>query len=191
MCSYKQDGLVKQSFSICTADNQKLHLISYYNKRDVLNGRLQQPTTDSVLGNIVIPKGFYPDLNPLDTSGGHFATLHIMRQQSHQEMDDNDDDHSDYDNEMDQSSTSSTSFSPPSLSSSSPCSSVEDINMDSLPSPLYNALPPPSPSCISSQHYSSSTPTSCLLPTQEIVWGKIPSSEDQRQLQAIQGLLKL
>ncbi|KAI8336213.1 Gti1/Pac2 family-domain-containing protein [Chlamydoabsidia padenii] len=144
MCSYKQDGLIKQSFSICTADNQKLHLISYYNKRDVLNGRLQQPSMDPALGSIVVPKGVYPDLNPLDTSGGHSATLHNMH-----------------------------------------------INMDLLPSPTYSPFHPQlssSSSSSSSQHYAC-LPT--LLPIQEIAWEKIPSSEDQRQLQAIQGLLKL
>ncbi|KAI8089157.1 Gti1/Pac2 family-domain-containing protein [Halteromyces radiatus] len=154
-CSYKQDGLVKQSFSICTANNQKLHLISYYSKRDVLNGKLKQPTMDPVLANITIPKGLYPDLNPLDTSGGHTATLHNMRQQQQEEEDDDDD-------------------SPPSLSSS-PCTSDEDIIMDLLPA--YH----------SHNYYQSSS----LLPIQDIAWEKLPSSEDQRQLQAIQGLLKL
>ncbi|SAM09679.1 hypothetical protein [Absidia glauca] len=192
MCSYKQDGLIKQSFSICTADNQKLHLISYYNKRDVLNGRLQQPSMDPALGSIVIPKGVYPDLNPLDTSGGHSATLHNMRQQAtyQQEEDDEDDDS---DREVPSSSSSSAasamSFSPPSLSSS-PCTSDEDINMDLLVSPAYSPFPPPPLSSSSHQHYAC-LPVTSLLPIQEIAWEKIPSSEDQRQLQAIQGLLKL
>ncbi|KAI7854174.1 Gti1/Pac2 family-domain-containing protein, partial [Circinella umbellata] len=81
-CSYKQDGLIKQSFSICTAANQKLHLISYYTKTDVLTGRLKQPSADPMLSQIVVPKGLYPELNPLDTSGGHSATIHNMRQAS-------------------------------------------------------------------------------------------------------------
>ncbi|ORX50813.1 hypothetical protein DM01DRAFT_1367735 [Hesseltinella vesiculosa] len=78
LCSYKADGLIKQSFSICTANHQKLHLISYYSKRDVMSGRLKQPTLDPALNNIVVPKGLYPDMNPLDTSGGHSSTpLHL------------------------------------------------------------------------------------------------------------------
>ncbi|CAO3589229.1 unnamed protein product [Absidia cylindrospora] len=185
MCSYKQDGLVKQSFSICTAENQKLHLISYYNKKDVLSGRLQQPTLDPVLSKISIPKGLYPIMNPLDTSGGHSATLHNLRQQSYQEEQQEED--SDDDDHHSHSSPSSSYSSPPSLSSS-PFTSDEDINMDVLPSPAYSPFPPP-PSTSSQQH--AYLPSSLLLPTQEIAWEKMPSSEDQRQLQAIQGLLRL
>ncbi|KAI8089177.1 Gti1/Pac2 family-domain-containing protein [Halteromyces radiatus] len=81
-CSYKPNGLIKQSFSICTASNQKMHLISYYSKADVIKGKLTLPSMDLRLGNIVIPKGFYPELNPLDTSGGHSATLHLMMKAS-------------------------------------------------------------------------------------------------------------
>ncbi|KAI9319020.1 Gti1/Pac2 family-domain-containing protein, partial [Dichotomocladium elegans] len=58
---YKADGLIKQSFSICTARNQKLHLISYYSKADVVSGRLKIPSVDRSLGEITIPKGVYPD----------------------------------------------------------------------------------------------------------------------------------
>lgn len=55
--SYKVNGLIKQSFSICTSRNQKLHLISYYKKQDV--GKLKRP---SEMFNFDIPKGVYPDL---------------------------------------------------------------------------------------------------------------------------------
>ncbi|ORZ11069.1 Gti1/Pac2 family-domain-containing protein [Absidia repens] len=202
MCSYKQDGLVKQSFSICTGENQKLHLISYYNKKDVLSGRLQQPTLDPILSKISIPKGLYPIMNPLDTSGGHSATLHNLRQQSYQEgnyedqeAESDDDDvpadhhiHSSSSSSSSSSSASSSSYSSPPSLSSSPFTSDEDINMDLLPSPAYSPFPPP-PSTSSQQH--AYLPSSLLLPTQEIAWEKMPSSEDQRQLQAIQGLLRL
>lgn len=80
--TYKTNGLIKQSFSICTAANQKLHLISYYNKADVVAGRLTQPTADCTLSNIVVPRGVYPDLNPLDTGGGHSATVRNIRRPS-------------------------------------------------------------------------------------------------------------
>ncbi|KAI9018519.1 Gti1/Pac2 family-domain-containing protein [Phycomyces nitens] len=78
-CSYKSNGLIKQSFSICTVNNQKIHLISYYTKADIGSGRLVQPSKHPQLSKIAIPKGYYPELNPLDTSGGHSATLHSMR----------------------------------------------------------------------------------------------------------------
>ncbi|KAG0379373.1 hypothetical protein BGX24_000717 [Mortierella sp. AD032] len=60
--SYRQNGLLKQSFSITTADNQKLHLISYYTTDDVSAERLRNtPSTDPQLSKIVIPKGLYPE----------------------------------------------------------------------------------------------------------------------------------
>ncbi|OAD73022.1 hypothetical protein PHYBLDRAFT_6945, partial [Phycomyces blakesleeanus NRRL 1555(-)] len=63
-CSYKPNGLIKQSFSICTVNNQKIHLISYYTKADVASGRLMQPSHHPQLSKISIPKGYYPELNP-------------------------------------------------------------------------------------------------------------------------------
>lgn len=192
MCSYKQDGLIKQSFSICTAENQKLHLISYYSKKDVLSGRLQQPTLDPALNKITIPKGLYPIMNPLDTSGGHSATLYNLRQQSYQE--DDEEEEQDQDDSMDllhASSSSSSYSSPPSLSSS-PFTSDEDINMDlSSSSPAFSPFPPPPTSAQQTSAQQTSALPTFLLPTQEIAWEKMPFSEDQRQLQAIQGLLRL
>lgn len=43
---YKSDGLIKQSFSITTASNRKLHVISYYRKQDVRMGLLQRVSED-------------------------------------------------------------------------------------------------------------------------------------------------
>ncbi|KAG1039271.1 hypothetical protein G6F43_012549 [Rhizopus delemar] len=77
---YKPDGLIKQSFSICTASNQKLHLISYYSKADI--SRLTRPSDDPRLSKIEIPKGHYPEINPLDIGGGHTASIHSMRLES-------------------------------------------------------------------------------------------------------------
>ncbi|KAG2207404.1 hypothetical protein INT47_006879 [Mucor saturninus] len=170
-CSYKRDGLIKQSFSICTATNQKLHLISYYSKSDVLAGRLKQPSTDPLMGQISVPKGLYPELNPLDTSGGHSATLHSMR-------------HGDNLPSSPCLSQQSIIDSSPSLSFS-PSTCDDDIIMtDLLPSPhsIYSSVPtsPLSPII-----------NSLSLPAQDIAWEKFPSSEDQRQLRALQGLLRL
>ncbi|KAJ8656806.1 hypothetical protein O0I10_007402 [Lichtheimia ornata] len=179
-CSYKQDGLIKQSFSICTAANQKLHLISYYTKTDVLTGKLRQPSADPMFSQIVVPKGLYPELNPLDTSGGHSATLHSMRQTS--------------------SLTSASPQQPPAMQqppspppslSSSPLSSDEDMvdssfhqqdSYYSAPTTTWSsnscnlALPPPS------SFYQHSLPP---LAVQEVAMDRIPSSEDQRQLRAL------
>lgn len=161
-CSYKRDGLIKQSFSICTATNQKLHLISYYSKSDVLAGRLKQPSTDAIMSQILIPKGLYPELNPLDTSGGHSATIHNMKSMPSPSL---------------STTTLSSSPSPPPSLSSSPSTCDDDIIMnDILPSP--NSI-------------ISSLPTTYTLPAQDIAWEKFPSSEDQRQLRALGGLLRL
>lgn len=43
---YKTDGLTKQSFSITTASNRKLHVISYFRKQDVRMGLLRRVSED-------------------------------------------------------------------------------------------------------------------------------------------------
>ncbi|KAI8140490.1 Gti1/Pac2 family-domain-containing protein [Fennellomyces sp. T-0311] len=193
-CSYKQDGLIKQSFSICTAANQKLHLISYYTKTDVLTGRLKQPSADPMLSQIVVPKGLYPELNPLDTSGGHSATIHNMRQASM--------------SSPPMHNKPSCPPSPPPSLSSSPISSDEDMVIDSSPPyETYYAAPaqpstasfcqslpplyPPSSQPSTRSQPPLSSPSSPLLPVQEIPMNRLPSSEDQRQLKALHDLLQL
>ncbi|KAF8921639.1 hypothetical protein BGZ58_004092, partial [Dissophora ornata] len=60
--SYRDKGLLKQSFSITTSDNQKLHLISYYTNDDVNMGHLHNtPSQDPRFVDIVVPKGVYPE----------------------------------------------------------------------------------------------------------------------------------
>ncbi|BFZ56914.1 Gluconate transport-inducing protein [Savitreella phatthalungensis] len=60
---YKADGLVKQSFSITTSEDQKLHLISYFARSDPASAQLQAPSTDSALAHITIPRGLYPEVS--------------------------------------------------------------------------------------------------------------------------------
>lgn len=43
---YKPEGLIKQSFSITTTSGRKLHVISYFTKRDVREGRLRRVSED-------------------------------------------------------------------------------------------------------------------------------------------------
>jgi len=43
---YKPDGLIKQSFSITTSSGRKLHVISYFTKRDIREGRLRRVSED-------------------------------------------------------------------------------------------------------------------------------------------------
>ncbi|KAG0331128.1 hypothetical protein BG004_001807 [Podila humilis] len=62
---YRPDGLLKQSFSITTSENQKLHLISYFTNDDVNSGRLAlTPTQDPHFSQLVIPLGIYPETAP-------------------------------------------------------------------------------------------------------------------------------
>ncbi|GAA5804604.1 Gti1/Pac2 family-domain-containing protein [Helicostylum pulchrum] len=163
--SYKHNGLIKQSFSICTASNQKIHLISYYAKSDVMSGRLQRPINDTMLNTIEIPKGLYPELNPLDIGGGHSASMHSIHANRH--------------NSFDSSSQCSDTSSPPPLSSSSPQTSEDDFH-DNLLSPLSSWSPGPAIRLLAD-----------LLPVQDIPWEKLPSSEDKRQLNALRNQVKI
>ncbi|KAF3934369.1 hypothetical protein ABW19_dt0208346 [Dactylella cylindrospora] len=56
---YKPDGLMKQSFSITTSSNQKLHLISYYARSQ--SSPLMQPSADPQLKHILPLPGMYPE----------------------------------------------------------------------------------------------------------------------------------
>jgi Gti1/Pac2 family transcription factor len=58
---YKPDGLMKQSFSITTSNNQHLHLISYYSRSHPNAPGLQQPSTDPNLRTVRPAKGLYPE----------------------------------------------------------------------------------------------------------------------------------
>jgi hypothetical protein len=158
--SYKHNGLIKQSFSICTASNQKIHLISYYSKSDVLSGKLKRPCHDPILNAIEVPKGLYPELNPLDIGGGHSASMHSIIQRH---------------NSIDSTSTissRSSSIAPSLSSSTSPQSSEDDFN-EQLSS--LNTCHSPSVAFIAANG----------LPIQDIAWDRLPSSEDKRQLNAI------
>ncbi|KAF3912379.1 hypothetical protein AA313_de0208241 [Arthrobotrys entomopaga] len=62
---YKPDGLMKQSFSITTSTNRKLHLISYYARSQNMDG-LKPPSADPQLNHIVPRPGMYPEQTLLD-----------------------------------------------------------------------------------------------------------------------------
>ncbi|CEP13291.1 hypothetical protein [Parasitella parasitica] len=180
--SYKQNGLMKQSFSICTTSNQKIHLISYYTKSDVLSGSLLRPSQDQQFSSIEIPKGLYPELNPLDIGGGHIASMHHY--QRHDSID------SSITDNLSVSSSSSTNSSPPPpslTSSTSPQSSEDDFN-ETILSPLNHV------NVYHQQHDSPQLPSptpSYLLPIQDIAWEKFPSSEDDRQLNALRSQVRI
>ena len=58
---YKPDGLMKQSFSITTQMNQRLHLISYFTRPHPTAPNLSSPSTDPALRHIRPQKGMYPE----------------------------------------------------------------------------------------------------------------------------------
>ncbi|ORZ24137.1 Gti1/Pac2 family-domain-containing protein [Absidia repens] len=219
-CSYKPNGLIKQSFSICTVSNQKMHLISYYSKADVVNGRLTRPSMDPNLNKIVIPKGMYPELNPLDTSGGHSATLHLMIKHStngHQQYTIDTNTTSGNSNSSSNSSSKLHSkkefvyVQPPSLSSS-PLSTCSDEDLWSLSQTATSFLPhhqhhhhhsttsitngQPSPPLIESGfppppiHTKHAQP-SCLSPPVQVWKPYSLQSEDTRQLDALKSQLRI
>ncbi|KAI8056969.1 Gti1/Pac2 family-domain-containing protein, partial [Syncephalis plumigaleata] len=55
-------GLVKRTISVTVSENRKLHLISYFRKRDIVEGRLRSPRQDSTLSGLSIPPELYPDV---------------------------------------------------------------------------------------------------------------------------------
>lgn len=170
--SYKPNGLIKQSFSICTATNQKLHLISYITKDDVYTGSLLQPSSDPKLRQIAVPIGLYPELNPVDTNAGsHTSTTQSLLRHSS--------------SIIDHQAT-------PSLSSS-PCASSDDDPTMSSPITYYAPSSPPVTSNNNNNTcLSSSTLRDLPLPTDSL-FPSIPtvSSEDKRQLQALHCQLRL
>jgi hypothetical protein len=50
---YKENGLIKQSFSITTQSSEKIHIISYYTEADVTDRKLICPTDDSTLAKSI------------------------------------------------------------------------------------------------------------------------------------------
>lgn len=81
---YKPNGLMKQSFSITTSTNLKLHLISYFTKSSIND--LPIPSRDPNLKHINIPKGLYPDhAAPLDQHHSAPHLVPIFQQQQHQQ----------------------------------------------------------------------------------------------------------
>ncbi|CCH41702.1 hypothetical protein BN7_1243 [Wickerhamomyces ciferrii] len=65
---YKSNGLIKQSFSLTTLNNEKLHLISYTTTKDFTNLKFMNltPSNDPLLKDIKIPKNIYPQHAFLD-----------------------------------------------------------------------------------------------------------------------------
>ncbi|KAL1929208.1 hypothetical protein VTP01DRAFT_2267 [Rhizomucor pusillus] len=198
--SYKPDGLIKQSFSICTATNQKLHLISYYTKADVVAGRFQVPSMDRQLNDIIVPKGLYPELNPLETSGGHSAAIHSMmsynnqhRQQQQHHREQQQQQHLIQQQPAPLITRPYHTTPPPSLSSS-PVSSDEEVASDTA-SPVFSStlstptslLPPPISRNNSISGISTTTFQSLMLPA----CSDAAASEDRRQLDALRDVLRL
>ncbi|KAI7908163.1 Gti1/Pac2 family-domain-containing protein [Cokeromyces recurvatus] len=195
--SYKHDGLIKQSFSICTTTNQKIHLISYYTKADVLSGRLKRPSEDPRLSSIDIPRGLYPELNPLVNIASQDQYHPLI--QRHNSIDSNGD-------LSTTSSVSSTYSLPPSLTitnnTTSPSTSEDDF--ETTLSPLNTTIHPKQQQqqqqqqqeqehvpFTSSSFSSTSLSQYNLLPIQDIAWEKLPSTEDIRQLNALRDLVRI
>ncbi|KAL9558315.1 hypothetical protein PS6_001375 [Mucor atramentarius] len=156
-----------------------------YKQNDILSGRLLRPSQDSRFNSIEIPKGLYPELNPLDIGGGHIASM-----QHYQRHDSIDSSCSGTDNlSVSSSSTTNSSLPPPSLTSStSPQSSEDDYN-ETMLTPLnrtnvYHQQSSP-------RLFSTPSTSSYLLPIQDIAWEKLPSSEDDRQLNALRGQVRI
>ncbi|GAB5586285.1 Gluconate transport-inducing protein [Umbelopsis nana] len=204
-CSYKHDGLIKQSFSICTATGQKLHLISYYTKPDILTGRIRTPSSDPALKNIVVPKGLYPEVNPLEgspPSGIPMYPLHndmMMIDSSASSSASSNEQHHHHPPSQQlhhQQQQMSSPPPPPSLSSSPFTSEDEDPSDAHTPASSISIGRTPSferkpsepnrfatfkaPDVLEEPHHP------FALPVADIPWGRLPSSEDERQLKVLE-----
>lgn len=58
--SYKNKGLVKQSFSIVLKDGEKMHVVSYITNDYSSQEKLNRPTSDPALKYITVDKTLYP-----------------------------------------------------------------------------------------------------------------------------------
>ncbi|KAI9024075.1 Gti1/Pac2 family-domain-containing protein [Hyaloraphidium curvatum] len=69
----KENGLVKKALSICTADNRRQHLVSYYTKEDTTEpALLKAPSALPLFADIAIPNEMYPEFVPDGaTPSGH------------------------------------------------------------------------------------------------------------------------
>ncbi|CAG8695843.1 10018_t:CDS:2 [Rhizophagus irregularis] len=211
-CRYKHGGLVKQSFSITTTAHQKLHLICYYTKADVISEKLQIPMNDEKLKGIIIPKGI--SLSP--------SPYWQLQQSHHHQFDSNsacstpsissspsttEDDYPNFNNRNiyspyhNGSSTASLPLYPPPNfiqpsnsdnnsngfgNGSQPINIPNPSSRFTFPTPQQlpfpASYPPQNSSSVSNGHQ---------LPPQDIPWEKIRNTEDQRQLEAIYTNLKL
>ncbi|KAJ2588090.1 hypothetical protein H4R99_007929, partial [Coemansia sp. RSA 1722] len=59
-----ENGLIKKALSLYTTNQNKLHLVCYYDKKDLDAGKLGTPTGDSVLSKIPITRSLYPEVIP-------------------------------------------------------------------------------------------------------------------------------
>lgn len=66
---YKNDGLIKQSFSLTTLKGEKFHLISYTTTKEFSTSKFMNktPSNDPILKDIKIPKNVYPQHAFLDS----------------------------------------------------------------------------------------------------------------------------
>lgn len=91
---YKPDGLIKQSFSITTSSGRKLHVISYFTKRDIREGRLRRVGEDPRFvgegggewGLKVDEQEYsFPDMQQIGRSHGHGENGNASRDQGDEE----------------------------------------------------------------------------------------------------------
>ncbi|KAK9721563.1 Gluconate transport-inducing protein [Basidiobolus ranarum] len=162
---YKNNGMIKQSLSVTTANNRKLHLICYFNKEHVFTGNLKLPSQDASLSHIVVPKGVYPDMsNELYSSNHVESRIHKHREENMKA-----DRFTPYGRVPNSFSNHATIVYdrhrlPSPASSEASHREIELAPLSSITcAPMYN-LPPPS------------------MPYQDISLDRIPFNEDRRQL---------
>ncbi|KAI9293857.1 hypothetical protein K502DRAFT_275667, partial [Neoconidiobolus thromboides FSU 785] len=56
---YINNELIKKAITIVTRDDKRFGLISYYTNADIDNNNLKNPSKDTYLNNIILPKNYY------------------------------------------------------------------------------------------------------------------------------------
>ncbi|KAJ2896254.1 Gluconate transport-inducing protein [Coemansia aciculifera] len=125
----KENGMLKKALSIRTNSGKKLHIIAYYSKDDHVKRRLLTPTTDPNFPRLDVPPNLYPDMSPESMYGaGHSSMCYNSANDSDYVMRTTPDHLESQQQQRRPPHNLSIHRAPPSPTSSSSLSAVEDMS---------------------------------------------------------------
>ncbi|KAG2178490.1 hypothetical protein INT44_001642 [Umbelopsis vinacea] len=199
--SFKEKGLIKQSFSITTQPSEKIHIISYYSEIDLVDQKLSCPTEDPRLLQAVKSASYGKYQNESHKNQRKYPGLPAPLRAPQQWQSPVPTKTMTYSDEDDNVSCNTSILTSPSLTHSPDCNSVSTTSIEEpldLPAMLTNSQPIKSglkydseditsnhkiqlpPIILSTDRYSGKT---ISLLSANMPW---KSSEDDRQLNALQ-----